>query len=116
MSERDLGGCAVDTTMFGRKRRTSKRPSGYSARTGQYSSAVAPKDSFSPCASSKATSWPNRPGGRRTVSSLHANLGLRLFLGALTRGSMLIAGSGQPKATRDAVARAVRALLQGLSA
>lgn len=39
----------------------------------------------------------------------------RLFLGALTRGSMLIAGSGQPKATRDAVAQAVRALLQGLS-
>lgn len=40
----------------------------------------------------------------------------RLFLGALTRGSMLIAGSDQPKATRDEVARAVRALLQGLSA
>jgi hypothetical protein len=40
----------------------------------------------------------------------------RLFLGALTRGSMLIAGSDRPKATRDAVARAVRALLQGLSA
>ena len=40
----------------------------------------------------------------------------RLFLGALTRGSMLIAASGQPKATRDEVARAVRALLQGLSA
>ena len=40
----------------------------------------------------------------------------RLFLGALTRGSMLIAASSQPKATRDEVARAVRALLQGLSA
>lgn len=40
----------------------------------------------------------------------------RLFLGALTRGSMLIAASGQPRATRDEVARAVRALLQGLSA
>ena len=40
----------------------------------------------------------------------------RLFLGALTRGSMLIAGSDRPKATRDEVARAVRALLQGLSA
>ena len=40
----------------------------------------------------------------------------RLFLGALTRGSMLIAASDQPKATRDEVARAVRALLQGLSA
>jgi len=40
----------------------------------------------------------------------------RLFLGALTRGSMLIAGSDQPKATRDDVARSVRALLQGLSA
>jgi AcrR family transcriptional regulator len=40
----------------------------------------------------------------------------RLFLGALTRGSMLIAASGQPRATRDAVARAVRTMLQGLSA
>ena len=40
----------------------------------------------------------------------------RLFLGALTRGSMLIAASDQPKATRDDVARTVRALLQGLSA
>jgi hypothetical protein len=40
----------------------------------------------------------------------------RLFLGALTRGSMLIAASGQPRATRDEVARAVRALLRGLSA
>ena len=40
----------------------------------------------------------------------------RLFLGALTRGSMLIAASGQPQATRDEVARAVLALLQGLSA
>src|SRR5262252_799919 len=40
----------------------------------------------------------------------------RLFLGALTRGSMLIAASDQPKATRDNVARSVRALLQGLSA
>ena len=40
----------------------------------------------------------------------------RLFLGALTRGSMLIAASDRPKATRDDVARAVRALLQGLSA
>jgi AcrR family transcriptional regulator len=40
----------------------------------------------------------------------------RLFLGALTRGSMLIAGSDQPKATRDEVARAVRVLLQGLTA
>jgi tetracycline repressor-like protein len=40
----------------------------------------------------------------------------RLFLGALNRGSMLIAGSDQPKATRDEVARAVRAQLQGLSA
>ena len=40
----------------------------------------------------------------------------RLFLGALTRGSMLIAASGQPKATRNDVARTVRALLQGLSA
>ena len=40
----------------------------------------------------------------------------RLFLGALTRGGMLIAASDQPKATRDNVARSVRALLQGLSA
>jgi AcrR family transcriptional regulator len=40
----------------------------------------------------------------------------RLFLGALTRGSMLIAASDQPKATRDNVARSVRALLRGLSA
>jgi tetracycline repressor-like protein len=40
----------------------------------------------------------------------------RLFLGALTRGSMLIAASGQPRATRDEVARAVRTMLQGLSA
>jgi AcrR family transcriptional regulator len=40
----------------------------------------------------------------------------RLFLGALTRGSMLIAASDQPRATRDEVARAARALLQGLSA
>ena len=40
----------------------------------------------------------------------------RLFLGALTRGSMLIAASGQPRATRDEVARTVRTMLQGLSA
>jgi AcrR family transcriptional regulator len=40
----------------------------------------------------------------------------RLFLGALTRGSMLIASSDRPKTTRDEVANAVRALLLGLTA
>ena len=40
----------------------------------------------------------------------------RLFLGALTRGSMLIAASDRPRETRDEVARAVRTMLQGLSA
>ena len=39
----------------------------------------------------------------------------RLLLGALTRGGMLIANSLQPRETRDAVARSIRALLQGLS-
>jgi AcrR family transcriptional regulator len=39
----------------------------------------------------------------------------RLLLGALTRGGMLIANSEQPKVTRDAVAKAMRALLSGLS-
>jgi AcrR family transcriptional regulator len=39
----------------------------------------------------------------------------RLLLGALTRGGMLIANSPQPRATRDAVANAIRALLRGLS-
>jgi len=39
----------------------------------------------------------------------------RLFLGALTRGSMLIPASDKPKATMVDVAGTVRALLQGLS-
>ncbi len=39
----------------------------------------------------------------------------RLLLGALTRGGMLIANSDQPRATRDAVAKAIRALLGSLS-
>jgi AcrR family transcriptional regulator len=39
----------------------------------------------------------------------------RLLLGALTRGGMLIANSEQPKQTRDAVAKAMRALLGSLS-
>jgi len=39
----------------------------------------------------------------------------RLLLGALTRGAMLIAGSADPRATRDAVARAIRAMLAGLA-
>lgn len=38
----------------------------------------------------------------------------RLLLGALTRGATLIAGSQDPAATRDAVARSVRAVLLGL--
>jgi AcrR family transcriptional regulator len=40
----------------------------------------------------------------------------RLLLGALTRGGMLIANSPEPRETRDAVARSIRALLYGLSA
>jgi AcrR family transcriptional regulator len=39
----------------------------------------------------------------------------RLLLGCLTRGGMLIANSDDPRATRDAVAAALRALLAGLS-
>ncbi len=39
----------------------------------------------------------------------------RMLLGALDRGAMLIAGSEEPGRTRDAVARAVRALLAGLA-
>jgi AcrR family transcriptional regulator len=39
----------------------------------------------------------------------------RLLLGALTRGGMLIANSAEPRQTRDAVAKAVRGLLGGLS-
>jgi len=39
----------------------------------------------------------------------------RLLLGALTRGGMLIANSPEPRETRDAVARSIRALLHGLS-
>jgi hypothetical protein len=35
----------------------------------------------------------------------------RMLLGALVRGGMLIAGSAEPGQTRDAVARAIRALL-----
>jgi tetracycline repressor-like protein len=39
----------------------------------------------------------------------------RLLLGALTRGGMLIAGSPDPRATRDTVARGIRAMLAGLA-
>ena len=39
----------------------------------------------------------------------------RLLLGALVRGSMLIAGSADPAATRGSVGRAVRALLAGFA-
>ena len=39
----------------------------------------------------------------------------RMLLGALVRGGMLIAGSEKPSRTRDAVARAIRALLAGLA-
>jgi AcrR family transcriptional regulator len=39
----------------------------------------------------------------------------RLLFGALTRGGMLIANSDQPRATRDAVAKSIRALLSTLS-
>lgn len=39
----------------------------------------------------------------------------RLLLGALVRGSMLIAGSPDPAATRESVGRAVRALLAGFA-
>jgi AcrR family transcriptional regulator len=39
----------------------------------------------------------------------------RLLFGALTRGGMLIANSDEPRATRDAVAKSIRALLSTLS-
>jgi len=39
----------------------------------------------------------------------------RLLLGALTRGGMLIASAPRPRETRDAVAKSIRALLNGLS-
>jgi AcrR family transcriptional regulator len=39
----------------------------------------------------------------------------RLLLGALTRGGMLIANSATPRETRDAVARSIRVLLEGLA-
>lgn len=39
----------------------------------------------------------------------------RLLLGALTRGSMLIAGSPDARQTRDQVVRAIRTLLNGLA-
>jgi AcrR family transcriptional regulator len=39
----------------------------------------------------------------------------RLLLGALTRGGMLIANSPTPQATRDEVARTLRAVLEGLT-
>jgi AcrR family transcriptional regulator len=39
----------------------------------------------------------------------------RMLLGALVRGGMLIAGSAEPGKTRDAVARAIRAMLAGLA-
>jgi AcrR family transcriptional regulator len=40
----------------------------------------------------------------------------RLFMGAVTRGAMLIANSDRPRHTRDAVAAAMRQLLAGLAA
>jgi AcrR family transcriptional regulator len=40
----------------------------------------------------------------------------RLLLGALTRGSMLIAAAPDPHEARDAVVRAIRLLLSGLTA
>jgi AcrR family transcriptional regulator len=39
----------------------------------------------------------------------------RMLLGALVRGGMLIAGSKEPGRTRDAVARAIHAMLAGLA-
>ncbi len=39
----------------------------------------------------------------------------RLFIGALTRGAMLIANSPQPRRTRNAVAVSMRRLLGGLA-
>jgi AcrR family transcriptional regulator len=39
----------------------------------------------------------------------------RLFMGALTRGAMLIANSPQPRRTRNAVAKGMRRLLAGLA-
>jgi AcrR family transcriptional regulator len=39
----------------------------------------------------------------------------RMLLGALVRGAMLIAGSAEPARTRNAVARAVGAMLSGLA-
>jgi hypothetical protein len=40
----------------------------------------------------------------------------RLLLGALTRAGMLIASSAEPRATRDAAAAALRALIGGFAA
>jgi len=39
----------------------------------------------------------------------------RLLLGALVRGGMLIAGSAEPGQTKDAVAKAIRAIISGLA-
>jgi AcrR family transcriptional regulator len=39
----------------------------------------------------------------------------RMLLGALVRGAMLIAGSAEPARTRNAVARAIGAMLAGLA-
>ena len=39
----------------------------------------------------------------------------RLLLGSMTRGAMLIANSDQPRETRDAVARTLRAVLEGMT-
>jgi AcrR family transcriptional regulator len=38
----------------------------------------------------------------------------RLLLGSMTRGAMLIANSSTPRSTRDAVARTLRAVLEGM--
>jgi AcrR family transcriptional regulator len=39
----------------------------------------------------------------------------RLLLGSMTRGAMLIANSSAPRETRDAVARTLRAVLEGMT-
>jgi AcrR family transcriptional regulator len=61
---------------------------------------------------------------RHVVAAIAAELGTaddpdtlaRLLLGALTRGSMLIAAAADPRSARDAVVRSLRVLLAGLTA
>ncbi len=59
----------------------------------------------------------SRAPRRHRVSSLESDpeTVARMLLGALVRGGMLIAGSAEPGQTRDAVARAIRAMLAGLA-